>query len=376
MKLEHITGMEAGFTMGMNPDGRELLVVCVKGTFTIPENGGEPELAKKQIPLFEADEFSGEPGISAPVHESDYAPHKPFCDVLLNGRAYAPGGKPAIKVPVSLQICPISKSFNVFGHRVWKSGLLSFKAGRPLPFSVMPFSYDTAFGGTDSNHTNPKKHEAFMQNPVGAGFHSYLKSEFVKGKPLGNTEEPGKSIKKPNGKYQPLSFGPVGRGWQPRYPLSGTYDQNWVDNVFPFLPGDFNDAYFQAAPKDQQMPYPKGGEAVGLLNLTPEGRTIFRLPVRSLMVTFFLKNSEEKDIQAMLDTIVIEPDNGFFTLTWRASLPLKKNMFEVELVLIAESEEDREKLFAKEEISFPLFEYDDDDQIDDQIDESELQEES
>ncbi|MCD4721616.1 MAG: DUF2169 domain-containing protein [Desulfobacula sp.] len=341
MKLEHITGMEAGYTMGMNHDGRELLVVCVKGTFTIPKNGSEPVLAKEQIPLFEADEFSGEPGISAPLHESDYAPHKPFCDVLLNGSAYAPKGKPAVKVPVSLQIGPISKSFNVVGHRVWKNGLLSFKAGRPQRFEVMPFSYDTAFGGVDSNHTNPKKHEACMQNPVGLGFHSFLKSEFIKGKSLPNTERPGKSVSKPNGKYEPLSFGPVGRGWQPRYPLAGTYDQNWVDNFFPFLPADFNEAYFQAAPEDQQMPYPKGGEVVGLLNLTPEGRTIFRLPAKSMVVTFFLKNNKKKDIPAMLDTIMIEPDNGFFTLTWRASLFLKKNMLEVELALIAESKEDR-----------------------------------
>jgi len=72
------------------------------------------------------------------------------------------------------------------------------------------------------------------------------------------------------------------------------------------------------------------------------------------MVTFFLKNGEEKDIPAMLDTIMLETDKGIFTLTWRASLPLKKNMFEVELALIAESEEEKEKLRSPKEISFPL----------------------
>ena len=43
----------------------------------------------------------------------------------------------------------------------------------------MPISYDTAFGGFDQNHQNPKKHKAFMENPSGIGFHSYLKSEFI-----------------------------------------------------------------------------------------------------------------------------------------------------------------------------------------------------
>ncbi len=64
------TKMQAGYTMGMQPDGRELLVVVVKGTFTIPKNDEEPQLAQEQVPLVEADEFTGEPGFSAPLYES------------------------------------------------------------------------------------------------------------------------------------------------------------------------------------------------------------------------------------------------------------------------------------------------------------------
>jgi len=82
--------------MGMKPDGRELLVVVVKGTFSIPKSPSEvPELAEKQADLVMADEFTGEPGLSAPKYESDFAPFKPRCDVLLNGSAYAPGGQPS-----------------------------------------------------------------------------------------------------------------------------------------------------------------------------------------------------------------------------------------------------------------------------------------
>jgi hypothetical protein len=354
MRLEHITGMEAGYTMGLQPDGRELLVVCLKGTFTIPNSGEEPRLAEEQVPLVEADVYTGEPGLSAPVYESDYAPKKPKCDVLLNGRAYAPGGRPATRVNVSLQVGPISKSFAVVGNRIWKKGFLSFKASPPKPFVVMPISYDTAFGDVDNNHKEPKKHQAYMENPIGVGFHSYLKPEFVKDKPLPNTEELRKPVSKPDGKYRPMSFGPIGRGWLPRYPLAGTYDQDWIDNIFPFLPADFDEAYYQAAPSDQQMPYPRGGETVTLVNLTPEGRTTFRLPNKNILVWFFLKDGSEKDIPAVADTIIIEPDKEYFTITWRASLPLRKNMFEVELALIVESEADREKMLPKEEISFPL----------------------
>jgi len=341
MELVHATGMQAGYTMGMRPDGRELLVVCVKGTFTIPANGGEPQLAEEQVPLIEADTFSGEPGLSAPVYESDYPPVKPRCDVLLNASAYAPGGKPARKVVISLKIGPISKSFQVVGDRTWKNGILSVNSTSPKPFVKMPISYDRAFGGVDTNHKDPKKHSAYFLNPIGVGYHVHLNSKFVDGRPLPNTEEAGNPIKKPNGTYRPMSCGPIGRGWQPRVRFAGTYDQNWLDNIFPFLPPDFDEQYYQAAPSDQQMPYPKGGEAVILTNLSPQGRTIFRLPRIPLLVWFFMKNGEEKEAQAVIDSIVIEPDLGRFMVSWRASLPLKKNMFEVVQVVVGPNPEDK-----------------------------------
>src|SRR5215813_10890290 len=110
MELLNATGMQAGYTMGMRPDGRELLVVVVKGTFAIPQDWDEPKLAEQQVPLVEADTFTGEPGLSAPIYESDYAPSKPRCDVLLLGSAYAPYGRPAERVRVSLRIGPITSS--------------------------------------------------------------------------------------------------------------------------------------------------------------------------------------------------------------------------------------------------------------------------
>ena len=55
----------------------------------------------------------------------------------------------------------------------------------------------------------------------------------------------------PWGAYRPMALGPVGRGWRPRLSYAGTYDQHWIDEVFPFLPADFDDRYYQAAPEDQ-----------------------------------------------------------------------------------------------------------------------------
>jgi hypothetical protein len=336
MELLNATGMPAGYTLGMQPDGRELLVVAIKGTFTMPQNGAKPLLAAEQVPLFEADIFTGEPGFSAPLYESDYAPHKPRCDVLLNGSAYAPGGRPVRRVRVSLQVGSLSKSFDVVGSRVWKKRLFFIRASKPEPFTIMPISYNNAFGGVDNTHKEEKKHRAYFTNPVGIGFHSNRQAKFVQNQPLPNTEEPGKRIKKPHGKYSPMAFAAIGRSWSPRPKYAGTYDDNWLENVFPFLPADFDNAYYQSAPTDQQIVYLQGGEEIVLTNLTPQGHTRFQIPQIIMPVVFFLKKGETHKTHGVADTLVLEPDAGRFTITWRTSLTLKKNIFEVLQVLTGE----------------------------------------
>lgn len=334
MELLNATKMNAGYAMGMRPDGRELLVVVVKGTFTIPTGNKLPELAQRQVELVMADEFTGEPGFSAPKYESDFAPFKPRCDVLLNGSAYAPGGRPVTHVNVSMRVGTISKSFKVIRNRSWIKLWFLTIPGAPAPFTVMPISYDNAFGGADLTHPDPKRHRTFLKNHVGKGFHCNLKRDAIDGKPLPNTEQINRPVTNPKRNYQPMAFGPMGRAWQPRPKFAGTYDQNWLDNVFPFLPSDFDEHYYQAAPEDQQIGYLRGGEEVALRNLTPQGQTVFKIPGISVPVAFYLKNGEEQETMAANDTIIIEPDLSRFMLVWRSSLPLKQNMFEVAQVVV------------------------------------------
>lgn len=107
MELLNATGMQAAYTMGMAPGGRELLMVTVKGTFSIPAPGEDPELAKEQIPLVEADTVTGVPAHSTSVYEADYPLRKPRFDVLLLGSTYAPEGKRAERVQVGTVEFPI-----------------------------------------------------------------------------------------------------------------------------------------------------------------------------------------------------------------------------------------------------------------------------
>lgn len=330
MRLVNATAMPAGYTTGTQPDGRELLVIVVKGTFTIPESPDqEPVLAEEQVPLVMTDEFTGEPGLSATRNEMDFAPRKPRCDVLLIGSAYAPHAKPTQRVTVSLRVGALVKSFDVLGNRVWQTRRFGTAATDPEPFTAMPISHDNAFGGVDRSQEDPGKHRWYPTNFAGVGYHEYRDAAFIDGKPLPNTEETRHPITNPSGSYKPMAFGPLGRAWHQRVTLAGTYDKKWIDNTFPFLPADFNELYYQAAPADQQIDYLQGGEEVELVNLTLEGRTKFRIPELRVPVVFRLRNGDRRETAGALDTIVLESDRKRFMLTWRSSLALRRNIHEV-----------------------------------------------
>lgn len=333
MELINATRFQAAYTMGTDPSAREHIVVAIKGTFAFPERDGEVcPLASEQVPLVVADEYWGEPGYSSPRYEVDFALRKPRCDLLLNATAYAPGGRPTERVRVGVKLGAWSKVIDVVGDRVWqqRAGMLAPSA--PEPFAALPLTYERAFGGIDD--TDPERADAYMPNPIGRGHGVVRSGERLIGRPLPNTEEPGQPVTAPWGAYRPMGFGIRARNWQPRYPYAGTYDQQWIDEVFPFLPADFDDRYYQAAPEDQWIDEPQGGVEVMLANLTPEGRTSFRLSLGDIPVVFFRRDGSREDRRATLDTLLIEPDARRLMLSWRASIPLKRNVFELPECLV------------------------------------------
>jgi len=335
MNIQNATPYQAGWTMGFERDGREMLIVMVKATFQIPGNPGEePPLAPEQVDLTEADISSGEPGFSAIVYESDYAHRKPFCDVLLNGSAYAPGGREVREIGVGLRVGGMEKVFKVIGDRHWEVGLLT-GVSPPKPFGVMPVSYDCAFGGFDDS--DPDLLRVYNQNPAGRGYSHHMKK--LDGRPLPNTEKIGQIVENPNGNYQPMAFGPIGRAWEPRCKFAGTYTREWVQTRAPFWPDDFDYRHFQAAPPDQQIPYLQGGEEVVLINLSPRGETRFRLPVIPMPVVFIPYQGKDHNVNAVIDTLLLEPDLNRFSIAWRASMAMRRSVFDIREAIVGQMSE-------------------------------------
>lgn len=333
MRFTNETAFPAGWTIGFQPDGRELLIVVVKGSFTLPAGKGECSPARGQIPLTQVDQFVGEPGLSATLYEADYAHIKPYCDVLLNGSAYAPGGQSTSHVDVSLSVGSLRKSFRVVGDRVWCASTISPCADRARPFTQLPISYSRAFGGRDIDPGGGEKIQTYCANPVGIGYYPLTKSWALDGKPLPNTEQHNIPVTDWKATYEPMSFGAIGRNFERRVAFAGTYDERWLQTRAPFFPQDFDYRYFQSAPIDQQIVYPLGGELVVLENLTPDGYTHFRLPDLAMPVLFIPYRGEARAQQAVVDTLLIEPDLNRFTITWRVSVALRKDCFELREVI-------------------------------------------
>lgn len=335
MRLINHTPLTAGFTLGMSPDGGESLVIVIKGSFTIPHVPGEtPTLLARQLPLCEADTFSGDPGHSSPLHESDHALIKHRCDVSLIGSAYAPQAKPVERVQTTLQVGSISKQVDVLGDRRWIADSSGVWAGPVTPFLVRPITYDIAFGGADRSHNDPRYHDSYRTNPIGIGYHKSIDPHLIDGSPAPSTEAPGIPVDHPQGSFRPMSYGPLGRSWYPRISYAGTYEDHWLDEQFPFLPDDFDPRYYQCAPEDQQCQYLQGGEKVSLSNLTPEGRCQFMIPRLEMPVCFFKTTARRVETKAVIDTLVIEPDEQRFSLTWRAQLRLHRSIFDIPEVLV------------------------------------------
>lgn len=340
MRLVNETELPAALNVTFRPDGREVVVIVVKATYVLCDrlDDSSPHRTEQAVPLLDADVFGEDPARNGPVLESDFAPLKPECDVLLVGSAHAPGGRPAPRVPVALRVGAVSKSFVVTGDRVWKPRLVAgWVPDDPVPFVSRPISYDVAFGGTDVHPRDPQKIATFVENPVGRGFRQF--DTDLSGRLAPVTEEAGAPIRDARHRHRPMAFGPLGRNWQPRAAHAGTYDQAWLDGRAPLLPHDLDPRWFQAAPADQRMPYPSGGERIELLNLAPaslapSGLVVNRLPRLRIVAAILPARGAPVRVAAHLDTVVLEPDANRFTCTWRAAHPLERDAFDIREIVL------------------------------------------
>lgn len=121
-----------------------------------------------------------------------------------------------------------------------------------------------------------------------------------------------------------MAFGPVTRGHPERIVHGGTYDQAWIDDVFPFLPADFDDRYYQSVLPDQQMPRPAPHLPVVIRNLTPGGREEFRLPDTRLPIRIDRGSETCLESAILPDTLIFDTEARHLMLVWRLEVPMRR----------------------------------------------------
>lgn len=325
--LENNTPFAAERGWVRDKNGAEVWLVAVRGTFNIFPDGAM-EIAEEQSDVCLVPEYSGKPGQSSLLYESDLIHSKPGTDVILHGHAYVPNGKYSTGLDIGFQVGSMSKSLRVTGDRYWDNGLLGIKMTTPQPFTKMPITYERAFGGWDRKSENPEKHAWEPRNHIGTGF--AVKAKHLVGERVANIECRNNLISSWNQRPPPAGFGPVAGHWQPRLKFAGTYDERWEEERLPLLPEDFDARYYQCAPPDQQVAgYLRGGEWVVLQNFTPQGVLKFQLPTVTLnFETHFAR--ETVSHAADLHTVIIEPDHSRLIMVWHTNLQCHAKVLKLE----------------------------------------------
>lgn len=159
-------------------------------------------------------------------------------EFLVHGSCFAPGGVPRPMVPVRTQVGAIDKALMVHGDRYWKPGRSPSEAQR---FGEMPLDWSRAYGG-------PK----WKRNPLGRG---HGESEYMgqRVQMLPNIELAHALVVSPNDKPEPAGLGPLDISWPQRRELAGTYDERWLETLFPGMAADIDWRLFNLAQPDQQI---------------------------------------------------------------------------------------------------------------------------
>jgi hypothetical protein len=316
--LHNHTPYKAESAWGRDKDGLHDWIVAVKGTFDITP-AGDTRLADEQLDPLMLPEYNGEPGVSSLRYDADVVAPKPTTDVIINGTAYAPRGRPSKTFLVSARVDRVRKVIRVVGDRRWRRGPFGLTASATRPVTEVPIVYERAYGGYDTTDPDPKRQRVDPRNPVGCGV--VARSRRRLGQPLPNLEYPKGKLHKAG----PAGFGAIDCYWSPRRELAGTYDEAWARDRRPLLPRDWDPQSLLCAPADQRpRAHLRGGERVELTNLTRDGSLRFTLPKVYLTFRTYIDGRVEEH-RSRLSTVVIEPDVPRVILVWLTALPVRND---------------------------------------------------
>lgn len=314
--LDNVTPFAAEILPSYGVDGEALRIVVVKATLdlharVVPHG--------RELPVLHSDLFFEEAELRNDVRmEGDAVPTKPRVDVIVNAFAYPPGGRPVPWFDAGVRIGQQARAVRVFGPRAWHKHLGVFAmASEPSAALRVPLIYSLAFGGHD-----PADPRSFaQQNPTGLGFSTGSPPH---GLALPQIEWPDALIRNPSDQPAPAGFGCIGRTWQPRRGLLGSYTPSELQGkgIVRTMPRSFDPAAWNCAHPRMQFSRDevRDGTVIEWVHLSVGGRAQFVLPQVRLSIAWTAAG-QTGSASPPFDTVCIEPEHGHCVLVWRCVLP-------------------------------------------------------
>ncbi len=183
-------------------------------------------------------------------------------EFLAAGKCHTPrNSAPVAASEVLVGVGGQDKRLFVYGDRYWTplGGMI-----RTQGFTEMAVCWANAFGGKD-----------FAKNPGGKGLRHERLPDGRRLLPLPNIEDPARLLGSPDDRPDPAGFGILDVTWPQRNVNLGSYDTRWRRERWPNPPDDFDYAYYNAAPPDQQFEgFFTGEELIEIRNMHPDHQTI------------------------------------------------------------------------------------------------------
>lgn len=328
--------------------GEPVFCVLVKRTFDFAPGREVARAESRPIQMSDAYYDDGDPLTTTVQYESDLAPYKLATDVVVLGRAVAPGGRPVHALDVSVSIGAVTKALRVTGDRqcVFREGATP-EITEPVPFTSMPIRYERAYGGRDLVSLHGLEFH-YPRNYHGTGVAVRNIPEVVHGLRLPNVEDPADLLtpdrivlgepERWNLQPLPQGFGWYHKTWYPRSSFVGAMPQ-FVDSntrmreealgLVPerqialarqFKLPSFDARFFRGASIGLSVPYLAGGEPLTLRHLTDDEVLTFSLP-RSAPTIGLNIGFGMRTLDPVLHTVCVRVDDGQVDLVWRGAHP-------------------------------------------------------
>jgi hypothetical protein len=332
---------------GKNEREEHVFSVIVKRSYLITDEGVlKRRVTDHELRKIDAYYENGDPEWSVVQYEHDLAPYKPLADVVVIGKAHAPGGQPVQSMYVSVQVGKQTKKIIVFGDRQCRFRKNADPVfSEPEPFTEMEIRYDLAYGGHDEE-TLPESPFHYPRNFMGKGVVLRNIKKKMEGLPLPNIEDPNDLLtperviigEPERWHLQPIpqGFGWRQRTWYPRSALLGSYPaftdvgtvtaeekmgyvpKNHIALAKQFRLPTFDAHFNNGASLGMSFKALNTDEEITLSGLTPEGSIKFQLPGDVPEIVLDIGRGEQQP-ESRLHTVSIRPDDKELDLIWRGS---------------------------------------------------------